>query len=207
MNCPTLLIAACVMLVPLTAAAQGTPAPQPPQGPMVIERVHNEWVVGPEYRVTDMDGETGQIVGVSGGRVFESVLFLGAGGFWMVDSSRNTDMGYGGLIVEWRQRTDHVIGYSFGTLAGFGGATRELTVTTPPRVNPRDGGRNGGTVTQHLHFDTGFFIVEPEADLIFNLSRRLHLHTGIAYRATTADTHNAPSLDGATATIRLQVGF
>ena len=72
---------------------------------MTIERIHNEFVVAPEFRVTDLDGETGQIVGVSGGRVFDSVLLVGAGGYWMVDASRGTDMGYGGLVVEWRQRS------------------------------------------------------------------------------------------------------
>jgi len=35
----------------------------------------------------------------------------------------------------------------------------------------------------------------------------LHLHTGVGYRATTADTRGASSLDGATLTLRLQVAF
>jgi len=206
MNTCTLLIAAGVTLAPLTAAAQSAPAATP-QGPMTIDRIHNEWVAAPEYRVTDIDGETGQIVGVSGGRVFDSVLLLGAGGYWMVDASRGTDMGYGGLVVEWRQRTNHFIGYGLGTLAGFGSATREVTVSTPAHGNLRDGGRNGATLNQRLRFDSDFFIVEPEADLIFNLSPRLHLHTGVGYRATTADTRGASSLDGATLTLRLQVAF
>jgi len=80
-------------------------------------------------------------------------------------------------------------------------------VSTPARGNLRDGGRNGATLNQRLRFDSDFFIVEPEADLIFNLSPRLHLHTGVGHRATTADTRGASSLDGATVTLRLQVGF
>jgi hypothetical protein len=207
MRLGTFLITACVGLAPLTAAAQETPASPAPQGPMTIERIHNEFVVAPEFRVTDIDGETGELVGVSGGRVFDSALFVGAGGYWLVDASRGTDMGYGGLVVEWRQRTDHFIGYSFGTLAGFGRATRELTLSIPVRGNGRDGGRNSATLNQRLRFNTDFFIVEPEAGLVFNLSHRLHLHTGVGYRATTASTRNAGSLDGATATLRLQVGF
>jgi hypothetical protein len=202
MTIRVLLIIASIGFAPLTAAAQGTTAPQSPQGPMTIERVHDEFVVAPEFKVTDLHGETGQIVGVSGGRLFDKSLLVGAGGYWMFDASRATDMGYGGLIVEWRQRADHLVGYSVRNLAGFGRATRALTVSTTVR---RDG-RNTTVVDRDVRFRQDFFIVEPEGDVVLNLGERFHLFAGIGYRATSAGTRGVSSLNGATASIRLQVG-
>jgi hypothetical protein len=161
---------------------------------VVIERVH-EWVVGPEYKVTDMDGETGQIVGVSGGRVFEGVLFLApAASGWSTPRATPT---CGGLIVEWRQRTDHVLGYSFGTLAGFGSAEREFTVTTPVRINPRDEAATVAPALRHRHrrARSGPHL-QPESPAISTPASLTERPCGCA-----------PSLNGATATIRLQVGF
>jgi hypothetical protein len=197
----------CVIATPLAAAAQDAASPQTPQGPMTVERVSNQFVIIPEYKVTDIHGETGQIVGVSGGRVIDRVLLIGAGGYWMVDGSRGTDMGYGGVVVEWRQRTERLIGFSLRGLAGFGQATRSATVAVPVRTNARDGARDDDDVSGHIRFRQNFFIAEPEADLIVNIARRLQLHAGAGYRLTTADTRGGTSLDGATGTIAFQIGW
>jgi hypothetical protein len=203
----TLAILLWALATPLAAAAQGASSSEQPQGPMTVERVSNEFVIAPEYKVTDLHGETGQIVGVSGGRVIDGVLLIGAGGYWMVDGSRGTEMGYGGAIVEWRQRTDHLIGYSLGGLAGFGQATRQLAVTIVGRGDPRDNRRDAQVFDGRFRFRQNFFIVEPEADVIVNVTQRLHLHVGVGYRATTADTRGVSSLNGATGTVRLQIGW
>jgi hypothetical protein len=53
------LIAVLVMLfLPMVAAAQTT------QGPLVLERLHNPFVVAPDYKITDIDGDTGQLAAV-----------------------------------------------------------------------------------------------------------------------------------------------
>jgi hypothetical protein len=75
------------------------------------------FVVAPEYKVTDLHGETGQLVGAWAGKLVDGVLFVGGAGYWMVDASRDTDIGYGGLVVAWNGRAQHLVGYSLRGLA------------------------------------------------------------------------------------------
>jgi len=72
------LIAVLVMLfLPMVAAAQTT------QGPLVLERSHNPFVVAPDYKITDIDGDTGQMAGAYAGKLLGDILFVG-GGFLLV---------------------------------------------------------------------------------------------------------------------------
>lgn len=207
MNARTILILACVTAAPLAAAAQDPAPSQTQEGPMTIERVSSQFAIAPEYKVTDIHGETGQIVGVSGGRVFDSALFIGAGGYWMVNGSHGTDMGYGGAIVEWRLRPNHLIGYSVRGFAGVGQAARPLNISVPAGAGRRDHDNDEPVLNGRFRYRQDFFIVEPEADFIVNMTRQLHLHVGAGYRATSANTRGVGSLDGATGTIGLQIGW
>lgn len=211
MNIRALIMLGCVLATPVAAAAQDAALFQTQQGPMTVERVSNQFVIAPEYKVTDIHSETGQIIGVSGGRVLDDVLLIGAGGYLMVDGSRGTDLRYGGVVVEWRPRTDHLIGYSVRALGGFGQATRRLLLTVPVgsnvRDNDRDNDRDGNVLDGRFRFRQGFFMIEPEADMIVNMTRRLRIHVGAGYRATTANTRGVSSLNGATGTVGLQVAW
>ena len=83
-----------VLLLPVVAAAQTT------QGPLVLERLHNPFVVAPDYKITDIDGETGQLAGAYAGKLLGDILFVGGGFYWLVDGDHGEEMRYGGL-VEW----------------------------------------------------------------------------------------------------------
>ena len=52
-------VALLFALIPITAAAQEDESQQS-QGPMTIERVHNTWAIAPDFKVTKVDGTTGQ---------------------------------------------------------------------------------------------------------------------------------------------------
>ena len=80
---------------PMVAAAQTT------QGPLVLERLHNPFVVTPDYKITDIDGDTGQLAGAYAGRLLGNILFIGGGFYWLVDGDHGEEMRYGGLVLGW----------------------------------------------------------------------------------------------------------
>ena len=45
-----------VLLIPSAVLAQTPPAPQPP---LVLERIVSPWVAAPDYKIADVDGDTG----------------------------------------------------------------------------------------------------------------------------------------------------
>ena len=60
----SLITLSVLVLVPLAASAQssGDQTPQT-QGPMRIERVHSGLLAAPDYKVTDVDHTTSQLLG------------------------------------------------------------------------------------------------------------------------------------------------
>ena len=58
----TFLLLAAAVLVASTAHAQN-PTPAPTTGPLVLERIHDAWIVAPDFKVTDLDDRTGELAG------------------------------------------------------------------------------------------------------------------------------------------------
>src|SRR5262249_54036830 len=135
-------IGACalVMLFPIAAASQTpdpaeqTPAQTPPpsqaRGPMIIERVHNGFLITPEVKATRFDKKVEGMVGGSAGWVFDETLFVGGGGYWMAQR-RGSDrqLAYGGAVVQWFGHNGSAFGWSAKALLGGGRATLPETVT------------------------------------------------------------------------------
>ena len=112
------LIAAVVMLLlPMVAAAQTT------QGPLVLERLHSPFVVTPDYKITDIDGDTGQLAGAYAGKLLGDILFVGGGFYWLVDGDHGEEMRYGGLVLGWSMPAGRVVRFGARGLVGFGTAT------------------------------------------------------------------------------------
>ena len=42
--------------------AQNPPAPT--NGPLVLERIHDPWVLAPDFKITDLDDRSGELPGV-----------------------------------------------------------------------------------------------------------------------------------------------
>src|SRR4030095_9022282 len=80
----TLAILLALIFVPLFAAAQELTPPQS-QG-VVIERIHHNFVVAPDFKITDVDGRTGNLAGVSAGVLQVDTLFIGGARDWLPHS-------------------------------------------------------------------------------------------------------------------------
>src|SRR5919197_6013499 len=131
----TLLLLAAALFVASTARAQN-PSPAPTNGPLVLERIHDGWIVAPDFKVTDLDDRTGELAGAYGGRVFDNTLLVGGAGYWLTNEARDYKMAYGGLLVGWQSREFGRIRFGGRGLAGGGTATLGFDV----------GAQRGGTI-------------------------------------------------------------
>ena len=185
-----------------------------PAGPMKIERVHSGALVAPDFKVTRFDGRTSELVGGYGGWLTERTLFIGGGGYWLANGSRDRRLGYGGLVLQWMGRGDQTIGYSVKGLVGGGESTLARTVTETIRVpdlrlvngrmQPVLGQPQSFTTTVRTH--QAFFVAEPEADVVIRLTKTLHLTAGAGYRIIAAERGDESRLRGPVGTIGLQLG-
>lgn len=208
---------AAFMAAASIAAAQDTTAPRSPasQGPMVIERVSNGFAGAPEFKFTELDGTTENLLGGYGGYLIDNTLLIGGGAYWLTSGSRIHDMGYGGAVIEWLQRVNHPIGYSVRGLIGFGVASLGENVTVVDGRNGRDGrfGRPNppiasppSTSVVSVRYDDGFFVAEPQANLLFNLNPKMRVGVSGGYRLIGGAYHADDRLRGATASVSVQFG-
>jgi hypothetical protein len=206
-----------VLIAPLAAAAQdATPtSSQNAQGPMIVERVKNGFLVAPDFKVTEVDHKTSELAGAYAGWVTDNTLLIGAGGYWLANQSRDREMAYGGLVVGWLSRTNHRFGFGAKALVGGGQATLSNTIVDVERLDNRGGpfGRGPSSPREHpvlqqhsVRFHDGFFIVDPEANLLVNLTRRLRLTGGVGYRLTSGARGTDDRLRGVTGSVALQIG-
>jgi len=212
-----LIAALAIVLLPLTAAAQpadepassAAPAEQVSQGPMKVERIHNQFLAVPEFKWTEFDHQTSGLVGGSAGVVFADAIFIGGAGYGMVTNTNGRELAYGGFVMQWFGRASQVVGYSAKMLIGGGQA--ESTEGVPVVIDPR-----GHTATQLVRVHQDFFVFEPEVNGSVRFNRHLSLTGGVGYRFTghyygygyyggsPYPGHISP--DGWTGTIGLQIG-
>jgi hypothetical protein len=210
-----------VLIAPLAAPAQdATPTSnQNAQGPMIVERVKSGFLVAPDFKVTEVDHETSELAGAYAGRVTDNTLLIGAGGYWLANQSRDHQMAYGGLVVGWLARTNRRIGFGAKALVGGGQATLSnafigIVETGDDRdrqfgrgpIAPREHPVLQQNAARRMRFRDGFFIVDPEANLLVNLTRRLRLAGGVGYRLTSGAGGTDDRLRGVTGSLALQIG-
>src|SRR5881409_1187089 len=117
------------LLVATAAYAQNPPAATPANGPLVLERIHDGWVLAPDFKVTEVDNRTGELAGAYGGRLIDNTLFIGGAGYWLTNDARDFKMAYGGVIIGWQSREFGRIRFGGRGLAGAGRATLGFDVT------------------------------------------------------------------------------
>jgi hypothetical protein len=210
--------AACllVVLAPLAAAAQSGAPPATPQnqGPMTVERVKSGFLVAPDFKVTEFDHRVSGLAGAYAGWLSDRTFFLGGGGYWLANRSRDREMAYGGLVVGWFAGADRRVGFGAKGLIGGGRArlvrsfgdifdddhldvqnelvALGLGLRVPPQVNVR--------------VRDDFFVAEPEATVIVGLTRHFRLTGGAGYRFIGGARGTRDRLEGATGSIALQIG-
>ena len=161
----------------------------------------NGFVIAPDFRVTEINHHTAQMVGAYGGYVMARQLLVGAGAYWQADSTDGAHMLYTGPVVEWRMFPDRTVGLNLHGLVGGGWRyfddnfyylrIRSDRFLPPPGTRP----------VPHGWYNDGFFVAEPEAQVVWRVGSWARVQGGVGYRATSAD-----GLSGASGSVSVQFG-
>lgn len=148
------------MLAAPVAYAQTT---QPPtNGPLVLERIHDGWVLAPDFKVTDVDNRTGELAGAYGGRLIDGTLLVGGAGYWLANEGRDFKLSYGGLVVGWQSPEFGRIRFGGRGLVGAGRATLGFDVDALRGGIVQPGNVRAGNVTIGRG-DIRFGVTDPRA--------------------------------------------
>src|SRR6266851_7252404 len=80
---------------PLAAAAQDVATP----GPLVLQRMDNQFVAAPDFKVSDVDNKAGTLAGGYAGWIIDRTLLFGGAGYWLTNGSESAKLAYGGVLV------------------------------------------------------------------------------------------------------------
>jgi len=157
---------------------------------------------GPVVKITQVNGESGVLMGGRGGWIINHRFVLGGGGYglttnhkapnYSTESPHYIEMGYGGLELEYIVSSNKVLHYSLQTLIGAGG------------VDLRD--KWGGSVDGE---NDSFFVVEPGANLELNVSKSIRISAGASYRHVVGVDYRGlgnSDLSGLSANLALKFG-
>lgn len=179
-----------------------------------LERIQNGFVVAPDFKFSEMDGESANLLGGYAGWLTDRKLFLGGGAYWLTNGPAGSDLAYGGALVEWfAQRSDR-FNLSFRGLVGLGTGSVAIDVDEFPEPGfPEHGGRGarGGRRFSHrfptsVRVDEGFFVAEPQANASYTFTSWMRLGVGAGYRFIGAASGLESRFRGPTASISLQFG-
>lgn len=205
----SLALAFC--LLPIAASAQTggaaldlTAAEQPSQGPMIVERVHNGFLVAPDFKFTEVDKRSSGLAGGYAGLVFDDHFFIGGGAYALATNRRGREMAYGGLVLQWFGGGE-TFGFSAKTLLGGGRSESSGTVQLVDR---------GRLISEPFRASQGFLVAEPELDARITIAKHLRMAVGAGYRFTGSDRRGRDAFDipggtrlnGAVGSIGLQIG-
>jgi hypothetical protein len=200
-----ILLAALLLAVPAAASAQGRPPAG--SGPLVIERIDNRFVVAPDYKVTEIDGDTGQLAGAYAGWLAEDTLLVGAAAYWLADGPADAELVYGGLLVGWTTPPERRIQFGARGLLGGGRAELGRDFSRFARFGARRGGLRPqpDLTTVRVVGEDNFFVFEPQLTLTTKLTKHLDLALGAGYRLTGYTEFAGDRLRGVTGSIALQI--
>jgi hypothetical protein len=212
-----IVIAACVLVgVGRSASAQDSStqagsAPQS-QGPLIIERINDTFVIAPEYKVTNLDKEFGQLAGLSAGRLLDEKLLVGGAVYWLANNSRDFKLTYGGVVVGWSSSAGSRVRFGARGLAGVGTATLGTDIAVFPTDVIRFGSRGPSTPrnvpsTIRVLARDDFAVLEPQGDLQLRVTEHVGIGVSAGYRFTGFEDALKDRLDGATGSLALQFGW
>ncbi|SFE87961.1 hypothetical protein SAMN05518672_111143 [Chitinophaga sp. CF118] len=137
----------------------------------------------PATKFTSIDGNFGVLVGGYGGVLLNNKIMLGAGSWSLVNNiqmptvningnKEYLSLWYTGFVAEYVHNTNKLIHWTAGTLIGGGGVSRR------EKYRFDDGDNHNST----HHDGSGFFVVEPFANLELNIIKNLRFDIGASYR-------------------------
>ncbi len=198
---------------PTAVFAQDAVAPSSGQ-PLVIERIPDSLVVAPEYKVTGIDKEVGQLAGLHAGRLIDDTLFVGGAVYWLTNGSSDLRLGYGGVMIGWSAPAGSRIRFGARGMAGVGTATRGTDISLLRGETLARFGRPATPVpatfpsqTVRVRVRDEFAFVEPEGTVLLRLNEHVGVDVSAGYRFTALEDALRDRLDGATGSVGLQVSW
>lgn len=190
---------------------------------LVTGDVENGFLFAPDFKFTEVAGDFANLAGGYGGWVLNRKLLLGGGAYTLTNGGGN-DMTYGGGVIEYFVSSSSLVNLSFRGLVGGGSATVRGSGFGPdfgyddvpsapflgnlfgrrggrfpdddfPRFGPRSSSR------------TSFFVAEPEANVMLNVTEKFRLGFGGGYRFIGGAGPLQNALDGFTASVALKLAF
>jgi hypothetical protein len=199
------------------AAAPVQSSQRPSQGPLVLEPVHNPFVVTPEYKVTEIDGKAGQLAGGYAGRLIDERLLIGGAVYTLVHGSNGVELTYGGVVVGWATRPAARVRFGARALVGAGSATLSVGDVVVPfggrafdarRSTPRNIAAivDNSQVVRVFGRDD-FFVFEPQVNAVTHFNDHVGVDLALGYRLTGFDEFSRDRLDGVTGALGVQFGW
>ena len=206
--------------------AQSPPAPT--NGPLVLERIHDPWVLAPDFKITNLDDRTGELAGAYGGRLLDDTLLIGGAAYWLANDERDFKMTYGGVLVGWQSPEFGRIRFGGRGLAGVGRATLGFDVTPLAGGAQAVGGRdirfgvsdpraptitaprtptNVQPIRTRFVGTDDFVFVEPQANVSVRITKAIGVSCGVGYRQTGSADVLRDRLSGPSANLAIQFGF
>jgi hypothetical protein len=203
----TFVFAAVLILGGATSFAQSTET----EG---LEKIQSGFVVAPDFKFSELDGESANLLGGYAGWLSDRKLLLGGGAYWLTNGPAGTDLAYGGALVEWFPHRSDRFNLSLGGLVGLGVGTVAIDVDEfPEPVFPGHGGGRGARGGRFPHpfpssvrVDEGFFVAEPQANASYTFTSWMRLGVGAGYRLIGAASGLESRFRGPTASVSLQFG-
>jgi hypothetical protein len=195
---------------------------------LVQGQLDNSIFLAPDFKFTEVDGQFANLAGIYGGWLIDHKMLLGGGGYFLTNRSDDFKMTYGGFLVEYFVRSDQLVNFSIKGLLGGGTATipsgfGRLSDILPiefPRVGTQLGNRLGA---RGPHFpdrlpilpefpeldpiDEEFFVAEPEASVMLNITEKFRIGFGGGYRFIGGAGRIGDRLDGFTASVTAKIAF
>ena len=149
---------------------------------------------GPQFGITQINGDTEFVAGGGGAWLVNSRFFLGGRGYGVGSSMKdagNLDFGYGGLWFGYIMRPASVVNFSADVTLGAGGLA------------------DGSDTTHHNHSVSEFFVAEPAVNMRLNLAEFVSAEFGVSYRMVQGSSHavlDDEALSGLGAHLRVEFG-
>lgn len=138
------------------------------------------FVFVPTLKATSIGDRWGTMLGVHGGALINKSILVGLGTYWSL-SNTAINMGYSGLMVEYRYMPHRLLHVGGSLLVGYGGANAIYKNSNSTiNFNPLGIIENVGRL-----FSPQFFVLEPSAFGEVNLNSNLSASLGASYRFVT----------------------
>ena len=195
---------------------------------LISGELDNGFLLAPDFKFTEIDGSFANLAGAYGGWLINKKLLLGGGGYTLTNGADDFKMTYGGFVLEYFFQPNRLVNFSVKGLVGGGKATLrgpfknrpypvplqiEETLTRFGLGNQR--GRGPGMpfifppfpIRSLEEIEESFFIAEPEANVVLNVTEMIRIGFGGGYRLIGGAGRINDRLDGWTANVNLKLVF